>query len=133
VIRIRHLPVEKPIIWKRFVVETDPGGKVISHSVTREIRADQWEQVLKPDAGYQFAEEPTCTQNAQYPLENVHILNRNWNQEKNEYTCSGTQNANPRFIDFKWTQGKYEMRCIMGCDLPTGQEVTGQAAQNPTK
>ena len=133
VIRIRHLPVEKPIIWKRFVVETDPGGKVISHSVTREIKGDQWIQVLTPDAGYQFAEAPTCTQNTQYPLENVHILNQNWNQDKNEYTCSGTMNANPRFIDFKWTQGKYEMRCIMGCDLPTGQEVTGQAAQNPTK
>jgi hypothetical protein len=133
VIRIRHLPVEKPIIWKRCMVETDPTGKVISHSVTREIRADQWEQVLKPDAGYQFAEEPTCTQNTQYPLENVHILNRNWNQEKNEYTCSGTQNANPRFIDFKWTQGKYEMRCIMGCDLPVGQEVAAQRAQKPTK
>jgi hypothetical protein len=133
VIRIRHLPPEKPIIWKRFVVETDPGGHVIPHSLTKEINADQWSLTLTPSTGYEFAEEPTCTQNTQYPLQNVHILSKNWDKAKNEYTCGGTQNANPRFIDFKWTQGKYEEQCIMGCDLQTGQEVTGQAAQKPTK
>lgn len=133
VIRIRHLPLEKPIMWKRFVVETDPGGNAVQHTDTREIKAEQWALVLTPSTGYEFAGEPTCTQNAQYPLENVHILSKNWDRAKNEYTCKGTQNANPRFIDFKWTQGKFEEQCIMGCDLPTGQEVTGQAAKKPTK
>ena len=130
VIRIDHPIPEKPLMWKQFVRETDPAGNVIAHSDSREIKNDNWELVLRPLEGYQFAEMPSCEQDTHYPLSNVYILNKDWNTETNTFVCKGTQNANPRFIVLKWTQGKSVERCVMHCGLQkTEKELAAKDAQ----
>jgi hypothetical protein len=117
VIRIDPVTPEKPLLWRHFVLETGPDGKVIHHSVSREIRADSWTLSLTPSEGYEFAEEPTCTQDTNFPLAFVHIVGHEWDHARNSFTCWGTQNANPRYIDLGWVQGKWEETCVMRCDL----------------
>jgi len=117
VIRIDPLPSPKPLLWRQFVLETDQQGHVIQHSPAYEIRADNWTLTQKPSDGYEFAQLPTCTQDANYPLSNVHILSSDWDKPNNTFTCKGTMNANPRFIDINYTQGRWQEQCIMNCEL----------------
>jgi hypothetical protein len=127
-IRIRQSLPEKPITLKQFVVETDREGNEVEHTDTQEIRSvnDQWELSINASDGYEFVTKPTCTLTADYGASHIHILNMDWNQAHTKFTCKGTQNANPRFLQFKWKQGRFEEKCFMHCDNLNNPKSAGQ-------